>query len=130
LAAPVPIEQTSIPGDSDWAEIFHDYTEGVPIEDVVEVLGFEDGENEGAQWVGLFKLRDGRFMFTEAGCDYTGWSCRADGKSKFYNTAREAILDLGVEYVGTLGLEQEWADILNPPQPPPPRRKISRVADE
>ena len=42
-------------------------------EDVVEVLAIDDGENDEADWVGMFALADGRYAYVEAGCDYTGW---------------------------------------------------------
>lgn len=42
-------------------------------QDVVDVLGTVAGDNAGSDWVGVFKLRDGRFALLTAGCDYTGW---------------------------------------------------------
>lgn len=42
-------------------------------EDVAEILAMQDGENEEADWVGLFRLRDGRCAAVTGGCDYTGW---------------------------------------------------------
>lgn len=48
-------------------------TSGFEIRDVAEVIARVDGENDGANWCGVFRLRDGRFAFVEAGCDYTGW---------------------------------------------------------
>ena len=41
--------------------------------DVLSVLGSCEGDNEGPSWIGLFLLRDGRFAFVSAWCDYTGW---------------------------------------------------------
>lgn len=46
---------------------------GFTREDVQTIIGIEDGANEGPNWVGLFQLKDGRFAFITAGCDYTGW---------------------------------------------------------
>lgn len=43
------------------------------ISDVAEVIAVADGENDGENWLGVFRLRDGRFAFVTAGCDYTGW---------------------------------------------------------
>lgn len=48
-------------------------TTGYDREDVEEVLGLSEGENDGDGWVGAFKLKDGRFAMLEAWCDYTGW---------------------------------------------------------
>jgi hypothetical protein len=47
--------------------------------DVAEVLATSDGENDGLDWVGVFRLKDGRFAYLEAGCDYTGWDCQSGG---------------------------------------------------
>jgi hypothetical protein len=48
-------------------------------EDVVRIVAMDDGQNDGPDWVGVFELRDGRFAFVSAGCDYTGWDCQASG---------------------------------------------------
>ena len=42
-------------------------------EDVVEIIAIDDGENDEAKWLGLFKMKDGRYLALSAGCDYTGW---------------------------------------------------------
>jgi hypothetical protein len=42
-------------------------------EDVVEILGIANGDNDGPDWVGVFRLSDGRVGAVIAGCDYTGW---------------------------------------------------------
>ena len=78
--------------DYDWGEAFGDKSSGnttkdttaVPPgvimditppcrSDVAEIIATSDGEHEGPPWVGLFLLKDGRFLAVEAGCDYTGW---------------------------------------------------------
>ena len=46
---------------------------GFSREDVVEILAIDDGDNDGPDWVGVFRLQDGRFACIRAGCDYTGW---------------------------------------------------------
>lgn len=51
----------------------------VRIEDVAQVFGSEEGENDGPSWVCCGLLKDGRAFFMEAGCDYTGWDCQAGG---------------------------------------------------
>lgn len=49
--------------------------------DVTDVIGFSNGYNEGDEWVGVFLLRDGRYLFLAAGCDNTGWDCSSSGHS-------------------------------------------------
>ena len=41
--------------------------------DIVRVLFADDGENDASDWLGLFEVKDGRFLKLSAGCDYTGW---------------------------------------------------------
>jgi len=42
-------------------------------EDVEVIIGMVNGENDGPNWVGVFLLKDGRYVSITAGCDYTGW---------------------------------------------------------
>lgn len=43
------------------------------IDDVAEVIATSDGENDGASWIGVFRMEDGRYLSLRAWCDYTGW---------------------------------------------------------
>jgi uncharacterized protein (TIGR02996 family) len=43
------------------------------IEDVIGVIAASNGENDGADWVGVFEMRDGRIVIASGGCDHTGW---------------------------------------------------------
>lgn len=47
--------------------------EGFVFEDVSEVLGVYEGENDGENWRWIVKLHDDRLVCIEGGCDYTGW---------------------------------------------------------
>lgn len=49
--------------------------------DVIELRHHRVGENDGANWLACGLLRDGRWFFLEAGCDYTGWDCQASGSA-------------------------------------------------
>lgn len=80
--------------DYDWKEAFS-YASGFSIEDVEEVLAHCDGENEGASWLSFGRLKDGRFYFLAAGCDYTGWDCQASGDS-FAGTTRDEVERFGM----------------------------------
>ncbi len=63
--------------------------------DVKRVIAASDGEKDGANWIGVFELNDGRFAFVSAGCDYTGWDCRASGY---------AMVDSDLQHLIRLGL--------------------------
>lgn len=78
--------------DGDWAEAFDvamcsiSHAPGCTVSvgrftrgDVAEVIATSDGEHEQENWIGVFRLDDGRFAFVSAGCDYTGWDCQASG---------------------------------------------------
>ncbi len=41
--------------------------------DVDEVVALDEGEGDVKNWLCFGKLRDGRWFFLTAGCDYTGW---------------------------------------------------------
>lgn len=41
--------------------------------DVAEIIAAVNGERDEKSWVGVFRLRDGRFLAASGGCDYTGW---------------------------------------------------------
>ena len=81
--------------DYDWREAFKYAAECEPTEgyvgslagftfdDVAEVIARDDGENDGPNWIAVFRLRDGRFAFLSAGCDYTGWGCQESGSTWF-----------------------------------------------
>ena len=47
--------------------------EPVTRKDVKKILALSEGENNELSWLGVFDLWDGRYLFLEAGCDYTGW---------------------------------------------------------
>lgn len=60
-------------------------------EDVAEIFAMEEGENDGPSWVIAGRLNDGRYFYLEAGCDYTGWDCRAGGSASVASSKEELI---------------------------------------
>jgi hypothetical protein len=64
-------------------------------EDVVKIIGISEGENDGADWLCAGKLKDSRWFFLSAGCDYTGWDCLAGGQAIIAKTKRK-LLQFGV----------------------------------
>jgi hypothetical protein len=91
----MPVIETTIQellADYDWAQVFADENAGNVSKqtdacppgsdvdtspptraDVAEIIAAVNGENDGYDWVGVFKLKDGRFLLASGGCDYTGW---------------------------------------------------------
>jgi uncharacterized protein (TIGR02996 family) len=93
--ATTPVRDVSLAtlrDDYNWCEVFGQGTGGLcsqkadacppgaavdttppNIEDVVGIVAAVNGENDGADWLGLFEMRDGRIVVASGGCDYTGW---------------------------------------------------------
>lgn len=78
--------------DYNWAEVFADESSGNTNKDtdpcpptsdvdtsspsrtdVAEIIAAVNGENDGSEWLGVFRLKDGRFLMASGSCDYTGW---------------------------------------------------------
>lgn len=76
--------------DYNWREAFQ-FADGFSISDVSQVFGYSDGENDGENWIIYGRLKDDRFFCLSAGCDYTGWDCRAGGNSFVDNFLDEVI---------------------------------------
>jgi hypothetical protein len=71
-------------------------TEGVGqsaigIDDVTEVIAMQEGENDGPAWIMAGRVKDGRYFFLSAGCDYTGWDCQASGDVIFAASREDLI---------------------------------------
>lgn len=96
--------------DYNWAEVFGEGTGGncsvimphIPPtsdvspatfsrEDVVEICGQEEGENDGPDWIVYGKLSDGRYFVARGGCDYTGWDCQAGNSGDVASTLEDLI---------------------------------------
>ena len=60
-------------------------------EQVAEIIAIQDGANDEADWLGLFRMDDGLFLVIRAGCDYTGWGCQEGGSSDLADTLADAI---------------------------------------
>ncbi len=86
----------------DWEHIFEEYCSSPnPIKeiesrryfnrDVAKIISIEEGENDGADWLGLFEMNDGNYLALRAGCDYTGWGCREGGSSDVAATKADII---------------------------------------
>ena len=65
-------------------------------DDIVEVIAADEGERDGANWIAILKLKNGLYIFMSAGCDYTGWDCRASGSSTI-SESLEKLLELGTD---------------------------------
>ena len=90
----------------DWEQAFL-YASGDPVvgaecaqgsfnrEDVAELIGIVEGENDGDNWVCAGRLNDGRWFCLSAGCDYTGWDCQAGGAASVADD-RESLIRFGM----------------------------------
>jgi hypothetical protein len=57
--------------------------------DIDELYGYQDGENDERSWLVYGKLKDGRYFCIEASCDYTGWDCQSGGVATIANSKEE-----------------------------------------
>lgn len=48
---------------------------------IAQVIDASVGERDGASWMCVVLLNDGRFAYLCAGCDYTGWDCQSGGEA-------------------------------------------------
>lgn len=74
------------------------------IDDVESVVAVSTGENDGDSWIMVGQLKDQRFFFLEAWCDYTGWDCQAGGDAQVADT---------LENLKRYGMTEEARDRLN-----------------
>lgn len=65
-----------------------------PIDQVIEIIAMEEGENDGNNWIGIFRLKDERYIYLIAGCDYTGWGCQEGGSYIEKPTLKEILSKL------------------------------------
>lgn len=123
----MPNKEIDIPTlltDPDWAQVFADESYGnvdktvrvappdskvsfAPMcrADVVEIIAVVNGENDEQEWIGVFRLADGRFLVAQGSCDYTGWDCQA-GNALTVCASMEDVLAYGLTDIekGRLGL--------------------------
>ncbi len=94
---------TEFKADWDWRSAFSEAssqhsgygdTEPQCLSEVAEIIAADPGENDGPEWISVTKQSDGRYLVMRAGCDYTGWDCRAGGKIEYYATLEEAVSKL------------------------------------
>lgn len=83
-------------------------TAPVELEHVTEIYASVEGENDGEPWLAIGHLRDGRYFFIEASCDYTGWDCQAGGTAVVASTLDRLVkLGIGSEFRSRLGILDE-----------------------
>lgn len=76
--------------------------------DVAEVIRYEEGENDVADWKLLGRLKDGRYFYLAAGCDYTGWDCQASGYVEV-SMDLERLIRLGIPAADYEGMAKAGA---------------------
>lgn len=62
------------------------------LEEIADVLAEVPGHNDEDHWYWVLLLHDGRFVLTDAWCDYTGWDCQSGGESKIAESAEGAAM--------------------------------------
>lgn len=75
--------------DYDWKNAFE--RSRCNIDEVETIIASHDGQNDEEHWEGIFKMKDGKFIFLSAWCDYTGWGCQDGGSFIKKDTLEEVI---------------------------------------
>jgi hypothetical protein len=68
-----------------------DYNPGLDLNDVDSVVAALYGENDGADYYWILKMKDGTYGLGQGGCDYTGWDCQSNFEFTPTETAEEAV---------------------------------------
>jgi len=68
-------QRAGYPSLAEWGSAFGSDGAGVAdlLDQVCEVIAAQEGENDYASWIGLFKLETGKYLGLTAWCDFTGW---------------------------------------------------------
>lgn len=66
-------------------------TEQVARADIAEVIASVEGEKDETDWVGVFLMKDARYLVAVAACDYTGWDCQARNSLTVFASLADAI---------------------------------------
>lgn len=86
--------------DEDLADYLrHNEDDVYAPEDIVNIHAEVPGHNDDDHWFWVIELKDGRFVLTDAWCDYTGWDCQSGGNSEAAESA-EAAATLAPEVDG------------------------------
>jgi hypothetical protein len=51
-------------------------THSIKVDDIESVISYDEGQNDGDNWIFIIKTYDGRYVFMSAGADYTGFGCQ------------------------------------------------------
>lgn len=95
----------------DWEEVFGEGSGGNCTQDVesldgtfcnpcwragvYKIIAAVNGENDGDEWIGVFLMRDGRYLAAAGSCDYTGWDCQA-GNTLTVAASLESLITTGL----------------------------------
>jgi len=74
-------------------------------DDVKGIVHCREGENDYANWLYVLEMNDGRFAYVTAGCDYTGWDCRAGGDVTYADSLIELVPEMDTEGRMAFGYE-------------------------
>lgn len=80
---------TEITESYDWQEAFG--FAAFSVNEINTLDRMEEGYNDGDPWLAVGTLKDGRYFFLSAWCDYTGWDCQAGGGSETADTLESLI---------------------------------------
>lgn len=90
--------------DSDLESAVEFNSGNVDLKQVDSVVAAVYGENDGADWYWVLKMKDGTYGLAVGGCDYSGWDCQSSlsftGGFKTAEAAAESSVERDSEYEG------------------------------
>lgn len=75
--------------DSDFKEVMK-YAP-FKIKEIKEIVACIPGAADGYAWHYVCKLKNKKWGYVTAWCDYTGWGCQENGNGKIYSTKKDLI---------------------------------------
>ena len=70
--------------------------------DILSVISYSEGENEGEPWVMFGNLRDGSVFHFHASCDYTGFDCQGGGVITYSPNWTNLLANLNLKELKTM----------------------------
>lgn len=59
--------------------------------DIKKIIFSKEGFNDGDHWQLVVQLKNRKYGWLNAWCDYSGWDCQSGGNSDIVNNKKEAL---------------------------------------
>jgi len=80
-------------------------------ESVEEIYCMCEGENDELSWIIMGKLKDDRYFYLEASCDYTGWGCQESGRTWVTSLGETSLWHFGCNSDARERFKVKWKEM-------------------